>query len=251
MARPLLIVPEPALVVDDGGERTLVVSDVHVGFEASMALRGVRMDSRDTADEMARSITGLARAQDASRIVLLGDTKAGTSKISGTEWDAVPAFLAHVASAAPTVLVPGNHDAGIAHLVPDGVTVSAPFGIVLGDTLLTHGHVMPSENLAGVLRIVMGHVHPVLRDDSSVIGGQRVWASIRVSKSSVFASSDGELEITVMPSYNRYIVSDSTSHLRQDRSPILARARTAIISAKIVTLGGVIVGDESLLDAVV
>ena len=244
-----MIVPEPAAIVEEGPERTLVVADVHVGFEAAMAARGVRMDSGESADEMAGQIAALAASQRASGIVLLGDTKSGTSRIAGAEWEAVPRFLGRLAAAAPTVIVPGNHDGRIARLAPGGVSITSPSGIVLGDTLLTHGHVMPSENLASVSRILMGHAHPAIRDASSVLGGSRVWASMRVSKDSVFPSSRGRLELTVMPSYNRYVPAGTAKRAR-GRSPILDRARGAVISAKIVTLEGAIVGDESALGSV-
>lgn len=251
LTNPIMVVPQPALFIDDDNEKTLVVSDVHVGFEASMALRGVRLDSRDSAREMAKEITTLAKNNNATNIILLGDTKAGTSRIQGAEWDAVPEFLEQLCTYAKTTLVPGNHDAGITNLVPTNVNISASFGIILSDTLLTHGHVMPSENLAAVSRIIMGHVHPTLRDDSSVISGQRVWVSMRINKDAIFPSARGELELTVMPSYNKYIVSRSNRTLRKSISPILTRARDAIISAKIVTLDGVIIGDESLIDSVI
>lgn len=246
-------VPEAALLVEADGERTLAVADAHVGLEGAMAARGVRMDSAGPALEMAGEIAALARRERAARIVLLGDTKAGTSRISGAEWDAVPAFLARLAEAAETVVVPGNHDAGMARLLPAGVQMTAPSGIVVGDTLLTHGHAMPSENLAGVSRIVMGHAHPAVRDASSVLGGRRVWATMVAERSSVFASMRGRLEITVVPSFNRHTAAMPGPRRRgAARSPILERARRGVVSARVITLDGALLAEgPSALDGVV
>jgi len=251
-ARATAVVPEAALLVEDGGERTLAVADAHVGLEAAMAARGVRMESVGPALEMAGEIAALARRTRAARVVLLGDTKAGTSRISGAEWDAVPAFLSRVAEAAETVVVPGNHDAGMARLLPEGVSMTAPSGIVIGGTLLTHGHVMPSENLSGVARIVMGHAHPVVRDASSVLGGRRVWATMVARREAVFASSRGRLEVTVVPSFNRHTAAMPGARARAARSPILERARRGVVSARLLTLGGAILAEgPSALDGVV
>ncbi len=248
----MAVVPEAALLVEEGAERTLAVADAHVGFEAAMAGRGVRMESGGSAREMAEAIARIATRARATQIALLGDTKAGTSRIAGQEWDAVPAFLSRLADVAETVVIPGNHDAGMAHLLPDGVSMSAPSGIVIGDTLLTHGHAMPSGNLGGVSRIVMGHAHPTVRDASSVLGGQRVWASMVISRDCVFASYGGTLEITIVPSFNRYITAPPGRAARRARSPILERARQGVVSAKVITLDGAILDDgPSALDGVV
>ena len=251
-ARARAAVPDAALLVEDAGERTLAVADAHVGIEGAMAARGVRMESAGPAIEMAGEIAALARRTSARRIVLLGDTKAGTSRITAAEWDAVPAFLSRLAEAAETVVVPGNHDAGMARLLPDGVTMTAPSGIVIGGTLLTHGHAMPSENLAGVSRIVMGHAHPVVRDSSSVLGGRRVWATMVARRGAVFASSRGRLEITVVPSFNRHTAAlPGPRGAVRARSPILGRARRGIVSARVITLGGALLAEgPSALDGV-
>ena len=248
---PTIIAQKAALLITDESVRTLVISDVHVGFESAMASRGVNLASLDTARTMANEITSICKEQKASRIILLGDIKDGTFKINNAEWKAIPEFLSILAKCASIVIVPGNHDAGISKLIPDNVTISVPFGIVLGDTLFTHGHVLPSQNLASISRIVMGHVHPTLRDDSTLLGGQRVWLSIHTNKDTIFPSSYGTLEVTVMPSFNRYIVSQSTSYRKKSISPILTRVKTGIISAKILTLDGVIIGNESLVNSVI
>lgn len=246
-----MIVPHPVLLIDADNQRTLVISDIHIGFESSMASRGVRLDSMHTAIEMAEQISRISKENDISQIVLLGDTKTSTSRIQDAEWDAVPKFLERLSSLASTIIVPGNHDAGITQLAPDDVQISAPFGIVIGnDTLLTHGHVMPPKSLGSVSRIIMGHAHPILRDDTSVIGGQRVWVSMQIDKDAIFPSYSGKLELTVMPSFNHYIVAAGKRIMPKPKSPILDRATKSILQAKIVTLDGVIVGDASTISRV-
>jgi metallophosphoesterase superfamily enzyme len=75
--------------------------------------------------------------------------------------------------------------------------MTGPSGLVIEDTLLTHGHVMPSENFSQISRIVMGHLHPVYFQEGSVLDGQRLWVSIKADKSKIFPSSKGEIEIII------------------------------------------------------
>jgi len=61
-----------------------------------------------------------------------------------------------------------------------------------------------SENFSHVDKIIMGHVHPVFFQEDSVINGQRVWVSIKTKKEKIFPNKSGELEITIIPSFNKY-----------------------------------------------
>ena len=96
----------------------------------------------------------------------------------------------------------------------------------------------------------MGHVHPVFFDVDSILNGQRVWVSIKTKKDSVFPSSSGELEIIIVPSFNRYFYATKKKQYKKSISPIIEKIKNAS-SARIVTLDGTIIGDESLLPNVI
>ena len=149
-----------------------------------------------------------------------------------------------------TIVVPGNHDGNLSRLMPDNITMAGPSGLVIGDTLLTHGHVMPSENFSQVSRIIMGHLHPVYFQEGSVIDGQRLWVSIKTSKNNIFPSTNGELEIIIIPSFNKYFYATHKRYHKKSISPILERVKEKY-SAKIVTLDGSIIGDESVLKTII
>ena len=79
--------------------------------------------------------------------------------------------------------IPGNHDANIRFLIPDNINVFSMNGMLLADTLLLHGHTMPSNaRLSAVKRIIMGHIHPVFLKQGSVLSGQRVWLRFQGKK---------------------------------------------------------------------
>ena len=147
------------------------------------------------------------------------------------------------------ILVPGNHDANIQKLVPDDITLISSTGMVEENILFTHGHTMPSENFSHVDKIVMGHVHPVFFQEESVVNGQRVWISLKTKKENIFPSTSGELEITIVPSFNKYFYATSKRQYKKSISPIIEKIKE-VSSARIVTLDGTIIGDETILDQV-
>jgi uncharacterized protein len=194
------IVPnEPALVLE-GQRRHLVVTDLHIGFESNLAENKIFVGKNTTLNESIEKISTIIGSQKPDGIILLGDI----NRILKNEWDEIPEFLQKISKKTEVTLIPGNHDANISRLVPEGVTLISSIGMVLEDVLLTHGHTIPSENFGHVNKIVMGHLHPVFFDEDSILNGQRVWVSIKTKKENLFPSSSGELEVTIVPSFNRY-----------------------------------------------
>lgn len=238
-----MVPSKPALVLEEDG-RHLVVSDVHVGFEAQMG--GIFVGKSDSARLAAREIAGIMEDEGADSLVLLGDTKSGTAQITAREWEQVPRFLEALLSAGPVTLIPGNHDGGMARLAPPGVRMTGPAGLVLGGTLLTHGHALPPPSYSRVRRVVAGHVHPAYRDPGSVLDGSRVWVWARMPKRGLFPAERGELDVVLVPAFNRYL------HPGRSRgsSPLARRMRGAR-EARIVTLDGSLIGGAGELDRVI
>lgn len=240
---------EPALVLE-GAKKHMVLTDLHVGFEGNLAQNKIFVGKNTTLNESIEKITSLIDSEKPDSLILLGDVKSGISRISKSEWDEVPKLLSTLAQKTETILIPGNHDANISHLTPDSITLISSLGMILEDTLLTHGHTMPTANFAHVSKIVMGHVHPVFFDEDSILNGQRVWVSIRTKKENIFASESGEIEIIIVPSFNRYFYATKKKTYKKSISPIIEKIK-GDLSAKIVTLDGTIIGDESLLSRVI
>ncbi|MEW6043954.1 MAG: metallophosphoesterase [Thermoproteota archaeon] len=244
------IVPgEPALLLE-GQRRHLVVTDLHIGFEGGLAENKIFVGKNTTLNETIQKISSLIESENPDNLILLGDIKSSINRISKNEWNEVPEFLRRISEKTDIVLIPGNHDANISRLVPDGITLVSSIGMVLENSLLTHGHTMPTENFAHVDKIVMGHLHPVFFDEDSILNGQRVWVSIKTKKENLFSSAYGNLEITIIPSFNRYFYATKKKTYKRSISPIIEKIK-GDISARIVTLDGTIIGDESLLSHVI
>lgn len=248
MVKTRIIPSQPALILEDE-QRFLVISDLHIGFEIGMISNDINVRPEEMIQEIHSSLDSLIESEKPDTLILLGDIKSGIESISKIEWQTVPMFF-EIGKKINTIIIPGNHDGNLSRLVPDYVTMTGPSGLVIGDTLLTHGHVMPSENFSQINRIVMGHLHPVYFQEGSVMDGQRLWISIKADKSKIFPSSKGEIEIIIVPSFNKYFYATTKRYHKKSISPILERIKGPY-SAKVVTLDGTIIGDESILENII
>tara|TARA_Y100001949_G_scaffold140111_1_gene122076 strand:- start:4228 stop:4974 length:747 start_codon:yes stop_codon:yes gene_type:complete len=243
------IIPNhPALIVEDG-EKSLVITDLHLGFEDNLSRNNIFLGKNTIMLDTISEIEKIIDKTKPDSLILLGDIKSGIRSITKTEWKYVPMFFENLKKRVNITLVPGNHDANIEKLIPNGITLATSKGIIIDDLLLTHGHTLPSENFSSINKIVMGHVHPVFFQKESIINGQRVWVSIRTKKQKIFPSKTGVLEITILPSFNKYFYATQKKYYKKSISPILERLD--VLQAKIVTLNGTIIGNNSLLSSVI
>jgi len=249
MLQTRIIPSKPALILEDE-KKNLVVTDIHIGFENSMASNEIFIGKNSTINETIQELSEIIDTEKPDSVILLGDIKSSIKSISRSEWDEVPLFFKKIREKCDVILVPGNHDASIQKLVPNNISMISSTGMVEENILLTHGHTMPSENFSHVDKIIMGHLHPVFFQEDSIINGQRVWISIKTEKENIFPNKSGELEITIVPSFNKYFYATHRKQYKKSISPIINKIKT-ISKAKIITLDGTIIGDESIIDQVI
>jgi uncharacterized protein len=244
-----------ALIIDEQtkGLRYLVISDLHIGFESQISTRGINIDEQTYFDEIKKELSDLIKLKKIDAVILLGDLKNTIRSISKYEWQIIPQFFKFLSAVTDIYLVPGNHDSNIRFLIPEIVNVMGSRGMVLDDTLLIHGHTMPTIAKGNVKRIVMGHIHPVFFRHNSVINGQRIWIYLKIIKKAIFPATQGDLDIVIVPAFNRYLYAINERHHTQSISPIIVKAikANAVQQALLVSLDGSIVGDlESLLEII-
>jgi hypothetical protein len=248
MAQAKIIPGCPALMIEDD-KKSLVITDLHLGFESNLSLNNVFLGKNKTVGEITKEIEQIIDKTKPDSLILLGDIKSGIKSITKTEWETVPVFFENITKLINTILIPGNHDANIEKLIPNDITLASSKGIIVDDILLTHGHTMPTENFSQVNTIVMGHIHPVFFQEESLINGERVWISVKCQKQKIFVSKSGELELIILPSFNKYFYTTQKKFYKKSISPIIEKMD--VIQAKILTLDGTIIGDEQLLPAVI
>lgn len=249
MLQTRIIPSKPALILE-GKKKNLIVTDIHIGFESSMASNDIFIGKNSTINETIQELSEITDAENPDSLILLGDIKSSIKNISRNEWDEVPMFFEKIRKKCDIVLVPGNHDANIQRLVPDNISMISSTGMVEENVLLTHGHTIPSENFSHVNKIIMGHVHPIFFQEESVMNGQRVWISLKTEKEKIFPNKSGQLEIIIIPSFNKYFYATHRKNYKKSISPIIDRIKY-VSTAKIVTLDGIIIGNESIIDQII
>ena len=142
-------------------ERTVVISDLHLGFEAALAEQGVSIPRFQRKVILERLGAMLDRTK-AEQVVVAGDFKHAFSKNLVDEWVEVKQVLRFLKDRAMPILVRGNHDNYLATILGDlGLALHDRADI--GGYTIVHGH----EDVPSLGPIIMGHEHPAvkLRDE--------------------------------------------------------------------------------------
>ena len=248
MVTTRIIDSEPALIVEEK-RKNLVISDLHIGFEHKFSSNKNMVRKNSSINEIISNVTKIIKKENPDTLILLGDVKSSIQSITNSEWKDVPYFFEEIKNSLDVVLIPGNHDSNIDKLIPSDVTVISSKGMIIDDVLLTHGHTMPSKNYSSVNNIIMGHIHPVYFDKNSLLNGERIWISIKTDKSKIFPSTRGEINITIVPSFNPYFYATEKKYYKKSISPIVEKIKDSTM-AKILTLDGTIIGNESIINQV-
>ena len=92
MVQTKIIPKYPALMIE-GTEKSLVITDLHLGFENNLSLNNVFLGKNKTVAEITKEIEKLIKKTKPDSLVLLGDIKSGIKSITKTEWETVLVFL--------------------------------------------------------------------------------------------------------------------------------------------------------------
>ena len=247
MVNTRIIDSEPALILEND-KKNLVISDLHIGFEHKFSSNKIPNSKNSSVNDIITNVKKIIKKENPDTLILLGDVKSSIQNITKSEWNDVPYFFEELKSV-EMILIPGNHDANITRLIPDNVTLISSKGMIIDDVLLTHGHTMPSKNYSNVNNIIMGHIHPVYFDENSLLNGERIWISIKTDKSKIFPSTKGKINITIIPSFNPYFYAAEKRYYKKSISPIVEKIKDSSI-AKIATLDGTIIGNESIINQI-
>ena len=177
------VADQPALLLENNAEKVLVIADLHLGWEVTLARQGIHVPSQ--VPRLLEKLRKIVQDTDPQQLVLLGDVKHAVAKVELEEWKYVPEFFEGLVELIPSVqVVPGNHDGNLEPLTPPSVKIHQPQGLVVWGTVgLFHGHAWPSPTLLGCKHLVMGHLHPIVafRDPLGIRITKQVWVRARTS----------------------------------------------------------------------
>ena len=148
--------------------RTLVLADLHLGFEDDMASKGIHLP-RVQYEKAVKLLDEALRRTGAGRVVIAGDVKHVFSRLTWQERTEVGGLFSFLEERVGEVLVVrGNHDNYLA-AVAEAYGVEIVPSLRMGEVLIVHGHV-EADVREGDL-VIMGHEHPsiALRDSIGVV----------------------------------------------------------------------------------
>jgi len=247
----LKVVPgEAALIFTQGGEKALLVSDLHLGLEKEMAKKGFSVPSYSL--KMLDRIRGIAEGAGANRAVILGDVKHSVGKVEDIDWSILPWFFGTLLDLFSSVdVVPGNHDGGIKTLLPPKVKLHPSDGAVLGDgggrIGVSHGHAWPSAEVISTGNMVIGHSHFTyeMRDKLGTRSRESVWLFGKYDRRTLLARAGyrkggrGRGKLIVMPPFNRMVGGEPINRGRAlGFGPVLSSGAINLDDADIFLLDG-------------
>ena len=198
--------PHPILLIEtSGSKKFLVISDVHIGLEDRIKRNGILIDSRKNTDELIKLLANIHLETGVKELIILGDLKASIRIITRTEWDNVPYFLESLGKLFNIYLIPGNHDGNINQLLPENINIMRSHGMEIDNILFTHGHTLPRIGM-NVEKIIVGHLHPIIQKEGSILHGNRIWVKIRLTKKNLSGRNHNinarNIELIIMPHFN-------------------------------------------------
>jgi len=140
---------------------TLVVSDLHIGYESVLEDSGLHLPRIQT-ETMRDSLMDIVDRYSPDRFLILGDLKHEFSRNLAQEWSEARRILGTLQDHGEVIIIRGNHDNYLS-------TIASKLGVELVDDYsasgihFVHGH-LPCENRP----LVMGHEHPSVRLFDSV-----------------------------------------------------------------------------------
>ncbi|MEM0482916.1 MAG: metallophosphoesterase [Nitrososphaerota archaeon] len=204
---------DAALVLESGGRKYLIVSDLHLGYEVELAREGIHFPNQ--LPSILERLLRLLESHSADTLILLGDVK---HRVAGVSWresrQVVDLLQALKERIEEVIITPGNHDAGIMSLAGGMAKVVSGRGIRVGEAWMLHGHCWPPPQAADAKIIIMGHTHPVISLARGPGSRRKVFLTMKAPCSKVVkvlsekmggastARRRGQVSLLVMPHFN-------------------------------------------------
>lgn len=195
-------VPDLPALSMKGGKSWVCVADLHIGIEVQLRRAGFNIPSQTP-----KILSGLETLSAfGDNLLILGDFKHRIPSLSYKEDREIPPLLQRLLERFREVMiVSGNHDGGLANILPPEVRAISGPGTRLEDVGLMHGHVWPSEDAMSGKRLLMGHIHPsvLLTDSLGSKTNAKCWIRARLKKKAIlerYRSCPSEL--VVVPAFS-------------------------------------------------
>jgi len=174
------LTPYPAALIRTQKTRTLVIADLHIGWEIALSQRGIHVPTQ--MPRLLQRLKSLIVTYNPETLLILGDIKHTVATAEIGEWQDIPEFFNELKKRIREIyVIRGNHDGNLEPLLPENIKILPATGITLGEVGFFHGHRWPSPILLKCKTLVMGHVHPVVafRDPAGFRITRQVWVKAK------------------------------------------------------------------------
>ncbi len=144
-------------------DNTLVIGDVHIGYEEELNKRGV-MIPRISFNEVIQRLSRVLKNVKVNKIILMGDLKHEFGAISDSEWRLSLRLIDFLSKHCnELILLKGNHDTVLEPILEKRDLVVKDY-IVMNNILFCHGDRLPGELEVKeeYNSIIIGHEHPAI-----------------------------------------------------------------------------------------
>ncbi|MBR9679556.1 MAG: metallophosphoesterase [Candidatus Altiarchaeota archaeon] len=178
--------------------RTLVITDLHLGFEFELWKQGIRVPIQT--DKVLDRITELIKQKKAKKLIILGDIKHELGFLEGRQAFELSRFLHKLEEIIEFTLMKGNHDGAL------NWQTEPASGILYKGIGLFHGHAWPASELVEAKSWLMGHVHPMFsfKDSFGKLTKEACWivGSTDTAAMKKKYGQDKAIKTIVMPAFS-------------------------------------------------
>ena len=213
------LTPHPAALIKAQKAQTLVIADLHIGWEIALARKGIHVPTQ--MPRLLKKATQLTSTYKPRQLLILGDVKHTVATAETGEWRDVPEFFNALRKKTKEIhVIRGNHDGNLEPLLPENVDILPATGTTIDDIGLFHGHRWPSPTLLKCRTLIMAHVHPVVvfRDPAGFRITRQVWLKAKCYKTQLtrILLEKHKIKIEKNPKetlWKRYRIKPKTSQL--------------------------------------
>jgi putative SbcD/Mre11-related phosphoesterase len=265
-----------AILIKEAKSKTLVIGDLHIGWEMALSEKGVHVPTQ--MPKLLERLMALISTYKPEKLLILGDVKHTIATAELGEWQDLPEFFNELKKQVKEIcVVPGNHDGNLEPLLPENIKIMPATGVTIGEAGFFHGHMWPSPTLLECKTLVMGHIHPVVafRDPAGFRITKQVWVKancngtqlanallqkhkIRIKKSAEetlwkhFKIKLKTSQLFIMPSFNELLGGKplNARKIGEDvLGPVLRSEAVDMKNAELYLLDGTFLGTLSQLKA--
>jgi len=247
----LMIPGKPAMLLNEEKHgKTLVISDLHLGFVYNQNKKGIIIPVSKQAEE---DLLELIKLHKPRRVIIVGDFKdeifGSSHPIAGRVWN----FLQRMLKLTRVTIIKGNHDGKVEELLPKNVEVISASGLCIKErdskkTIgLWHGHANPALDVISADITMSAHAHPAYtyREEIGTKITEKVWVKAKWKET----GNNHERIHIIIPAFNRYIEGYSVDGSFFN-SIVLMRDGIDLKNAEVFTLDGILIGTiEDLQEA--